>query len=127
VLAYTYTDSRYTSDPVDPTAVGERLEGVPRHNASASLSYEAPSGWRASAIVRWVSTSYGDAHPDDNLKLDAHFVVDASASYPITDNLEVYSQIQNLFDRRYVGSNGGGAPIYGTPFEIMSGFRLSLR
>jgi len=127
VLAYTYTDSRYTSDPVDPTAVGERLEGVPRHNISTSLSYEAPSGWRASAILRWVSTSWGDAHPDDNLKLDAHFVVDASASYPIADNLEAYAQIQNLFDRRYIGSNSGGAPIYGTPFEIMSGFRLSLR
>ncbi len=127
VLAYTYTDSRYTSDPVDPTADGERLEGVPRHNVSASLSYQAPSGWRASAIMRWVSASYGDAHPNDNLKLDAHFVVDASAGYPIADNLEAYTQIQNLFDRRYVGSNGGGAPIYGTPFEVMSGFRLSLR
>ncbi len=126
-LAYTYADSRYTGDPVDPTAVGERLEGVPRHNVSGSLTYRAPSGWQATTVMRWVSTSYGDAHPDDNLKLDAHFVIDASASYPITDSLEVYTQAQNLLSRRYIASNGGGAPILGTPFEIMSGFRLSLR
>jgi outer membrane receptor protein involved in Fe transport len=126
-LAYTYADSRYTADPVDPTAVGERLEGVPRHNVSNSLTYAAPSGWRASVILRWVSTAYGDAHPDDNLKQDAHFVVDASGSYPITERLEAYAQIQNLFDRRYIANNGGGAPILGTPFEVMSGFRISLR
>jgi outer membrane receptor protein involved in Fe transport len=127
VLAYTFADSHYTADPVDPTAVGERLEGVPRHNVSGSLTYAAPGGWRVSANLRWVSTSYGDAHPDDNLKLDAHFVVDASATYPITDNIDVYSQIQNLLDRKYIANNGGGAPIYGTPFEIMSGFRVTFK
>jgi outer membrane receptor protein involved in Fe transport len=126
-IAYTYADSRYTGDPVDPTAVGERLEGVPRHNVSGSLTYRAPSGWQATAVMRWVSTSYGDAHPEDNLKLDAHFVVDASASYPITDSLEIYTQAQNLLSRRYVASNSGGAPILGTPFEIMSGFRATFK
>ena len=127
VLAYTFADSRYTADPVDPTAVGERLEGVPRHNVSGGLTYVAPEGWRVSTDLRWVSTSYGDAHPDDNLKQDAHFVVDASATYPITDTIDVYSQIQNLFDRKYVANNGGGAPILGTPFEIMSGFRVTFK
>ena len=56
-ITYTYADSHYTSDPVEPTAVGERLEGVPMHNASASLTYTSPRRWAASAILRYVSKS----------------------------------------------------------------------
>jgi outer membrane receptor protein involved in Fe transport len=125
-LTYTYADSHYTADPVDPTAVGERLEGVPMHNASAALTYASPSGWRATTILRYISKSFGDAHPADGLIQDAHFVVDASGSYPLTTNLVAYVQIQNLFNRRYIASNGGGAPILGTPFEVMSGLRVTL-
>jgi outer membrane receptor protein involved in Fe transport len=127
VLGYTYADSRYTADPVDPTAIGERLEGVPRHDANASLTYVAPGGWNVAARLRWVSTSYGDPHPDDNLKQDAHFVVDASATYPLRDDLDIYAQIQNLLDRKYIANNFGGAPIYGTPFEAVGGFRATFK
>ena len=126
-LAYTYTDSHYTSDPEDPTAVGERLEGVPMHNVSGQLTYVAATDWRVSTDLRYVSKSFGDAHPADNLVQDAHFVVDLSAAYPITHNLQAYVQIQNLLDRRYIANNSGGAPILGTPFEALGGFRLSLR
>ena len=121
---YTYADSHYTANPVDPTAVGQRLEGVPMHNASASLTYDDPSGWQATTMLRYISKSYGDAHPEDGLIQNAHFVVDASASYPLTQHLQAYAQIQNLFNTRYIASNGGGAPILGTPFQVMGGLRV---
>ncbi len=124
-FGYTYTDSHYTSDPEDPTAVGERLEGVPMHNVSGQLTYVAPRGWQVSTDVRWVSQSYGDPHPEDNLVLNAHLVMDASASYPVTHYLRAYVQIQNLPNSRYIASNGGGAPILGTPFEAIGGLRVS--
>ena len=124
VWTYTYADSHYTSNPIDPTAVGERLEGVPMHNASASLTYADPSGWQATAVLRYISKSYGDAHPDDGLIQNARFVVDLSGSYDITDNIQAFAAIQNLFDKRYIASNGGGAPILGTPLRVMSGIRL---
>jgi outer membrane receptor protein involved in Fe transport len=123
-LTYTYADSHYTANPVDPTAVGERLEGVPRHNASAGLTYLSPSGWQATTILRYISDSYGDAHPEDGLVQNGHFIVDVSASYPLTKQLQAYVQIQNLFDRRYIASNGGGPPILGTPFQVWSGLRV---
>ncbi|MDR3472290.1 MAG: TonB-dependent receptor [Devosia sp.] len=126
-FAYTYTDSHYTSNPEDPTAVGERLEGVPMHNVSGHVAYQAPAGWRIATDLRWVSKSYGDAHPDDGLIQNAHFVMDVSASYPLTHSLQAYVQIQNLTDSRYIAQNGGGVPILGTPFEAMGGFRLQLR
>lgn len=123
-IAYTYADSHYTSNPVDPTAVGQRLEGVPRHHASAGLTYVAPSGWQAATQLSWVSASYGDAHPEDNLIQQAHFVVDAAAEYPLTRNLRAFVQAQNLLDRRYIANSSGGAPILGTPFEVMAGIRM---
>jgi outer membrane receptor protein involved in Fe transport len=126
-LAYTYADSRYTSDPVDPTAVGQRLEGVPLNNLSGQLSYAAPAGWHVATDLRWVSKSYGDPHPADNLIQNAHFVVDASADYPLSRHLTAYVQVQNLFDARYIASNSGGPPILGTPFEALGGARVSFR
>lgn len=126
-LNYTYADSHYTANPEDPTAVGERLEGVPMHNLVGRVAYQAPKGWRIATDLRWVSKSYGDAHPDDGLIQNAHFVMDASATYPLTHSLAAYVQIENLTGTRYIANNAGGAPILGTPFEVMSGFRLTLR
>jgi outer membrane receptor protein involved in Fe transport len=126
-FAYTYTDSHYTSNPEDPAAVGERLEGVPMHNVSGRLAYRGRGGWTVETDLRWVSKSYGDDNPADGLIQNAHFVMDASASYPLTRSLQAYVQIQNLTDTIYIASNSGGAPILGTPLEVLGGFRLSLR
>ncbi|HEX4183753.1 MAG TPA: TonB-dependent receptor, partial [Caulobacteraceae bacterium] len=126
-FGYTYTDSHYTTNPQDPTAVGERLEGVPMHNVSGRVAYQSPAGWHVASDLRWVSKSYGDPHPDDGLIQDAHFVMDVSGAYPLTRSLQAYVQIQNLTDSRYIASNGGGAPILGTPLQVLGGFRLSLQ
>ncbi len=126
IWTYTYADSHYTSSPDDPTAVGERLEGVPMHNASASLTYSDTSGWQATAVLRYISRSYGDAHPADGLIQNGHFVVDISGNFDLTENLQAYASIQNLFAAHYIASNGGGVPILGTPLEAMSGLRLKL-
>lgn len=123
---YTYADSHYTANPVDPTAVGNRLEGVPMHNASASLTYDDTSRWQATAVLRYVSKSYGDAHPEDGLIQNAHFVLDVSGSYPLSRNIQAFVQAQNLFDTRYIASNGGGAPILGTPFQVMGGLHVKV-
>jgi outer membrane receptor protein involved in Fe transport len=125
-LGYTYADSHYLANPEDPAAVGERLEGVPMHNVSGRVAYQAPAGWRVAADLHYVSKSYGDAHPEDNLIQEAHFAMDLSAAWRLRKNLEAYVQIQNLTDSRYIANNGGGAPILGAPFEVMSGFRLTL-
>jgi outer membrane receptor protein involved in Fe transport len=125
-FGYTYADSHYTSNPEDPTAVGQRLEGVPKQNVSGRLAYAAPAGWRIATDLRWVSKSYGDAHPQDNLIQNAHFVMDVSGSYPLTQRLQAYIQIQNLTDTRYIANNSGAAPILGTPREVIAGLHLRL-
>jgi outer membrane receptor protein involved in Fe transport len=125
-FASTYTDSHYTANPEDPASVGERLEGVPMYNVSLRIAYRAPRGWTVESDLRWVSKSYGDDDPADNLIQNAHFVMDASASYPLTRSLQAYVEIQNLTNTVYIANNAGGAPILGTPFEVLGGFRLKI-
>jgi len=127
VAGYTYADSHYTANPVNPVTVGQQLEGVPRNKGSLSLMYTAPSGWHAFLEGQYVSVSYGDAVPGDNLVQDAHFVLNASASVPLRSGFEIYAEAQNLLDRRYIANNGGGPPILGTPLELFAGIRLTLK
>lgn len=123
-LTYTYADSHYTADPVDPAAVGGRLEGVPLHNAGVTFTYANSSGWQATTVLRYITKSYGDPIPADGLIQQEHFVVDVSASYPINREMSAYVKIQNLLDRHYIAQNGGAAPILGTPFEAMGGLTV---
>jgi len=88
--------------------------------------YAAPGGWHTLIEGQYVSESHGDAVPGDNLIQDAHFVLNASASYLLRKDLELYLEVQNLLDRHYIGVNGGGPPILGTPFELFGGFRFTV-
>jgi outer membrane receptor protein involved in Fe transport len=125
VLGFTYADSHYTANQVDPTSVGQRFEGVPWYNASGTLTYVDPSGWRALIQLHGVSMSYGSDHASDNEVQNGYFVINASAAYPLFDKVQLFAQIQNLLDRRYIANNTGGPPILGTPFSALVGLRVT--
>jgi outer membrane receptor protein involved in Fe transport len=125
-VGYTYAGSVVTENPEDPASVGVQQAGVPRHRFSAGLDWTGPRGLRVSPRVRYVSRTNGDA--DGLLRTDPHFIVDLAASVPVVRQAEAFVQIENLFDRRYVGTNDGfSAPLYGTPFTALGGLRLHLR
>jgi outer membrane receptor protein involved in Fe transport len=122
---YTYADSTITQSVLDPASVGKQQAGIPPHKLSAGVTYEGPGGWRISPQVRWVSKSWGDN--DNTLPVDGHFVADLAASYPISRKLELYAQIENLFDTTYIADNSGfEAPRRGTPFTAFVGARFVL-
>lgn len=124
-LAYTYADSTITESQFDPASVGKQVAGVPRHRASASVTYAAESGWRITPQLRWLSKSWGDN--DNTFPVDEHVVVDLAASYPVTPKLVAFLQIENLFDRRYVADNSGfELPRIGTPFTAFAGVRWEI-
>lgn len=125
-LGYTYADSVVTQNPEDPASVGIQQAGVPRHKFSAGIDWVGPLGIRLSPRVRYVSRTNGDA--DGLLHTQPHFVVDLAATAPVTKQVEAFVQIENLFDRRYVGTNDGfSPPLYGTPFTTLAGLRVHLR
>ncbi|WP_419828246.1 TonB-dependent receptor [Sphingomonas sp.] len=125
-LAYTYADSIVTRNPEDPASVGAQQPGIPRHRASAGMDWIGPYGIRLSPRVRYLSRTNGD--PDALYRTDAHFIADLAASAPLRHGIEAFAQVENLFDRRYVGTNDGfTAPLYGKPFTAVAGFRLKLK
>ncbi len=124
-LAYTYADSIVTRNPDDPLSIGVQQAGIPRHRASASLDWIGPRGIKLSPRVRYLARTNGD--PDAIYRTDAHFIADLGASLAVRRDVEVFGQIENLFDRRYIGTNDGfTAALYGKPFTAVAGIRLKL-
>lgn len=124
-LAYTYADSIVTRNPDDPLSIGVQQAGIPRHRASASLDWIGPHGIKLSPRVRYLARTNGD--PDEIYRTDAHFIADLGASLAVRRDVEVFGQIENLFDRRYIGTNDGfTAALYGKPFTAVAGLRLKL-
>lgn len=95
---------------------GKRIPQVPRHQATAQLS------WRnVSAQLRWSAMQYDD---DRNaLPLASYFVADLFASHSVSDSLDVIAAIENLFDEEVEAS---ATPVVttGQPRAVRVGVRL---
>jgi outer membrane receptor protein involved in Fe transport len=133
-LAYTFADSTVQQNPLDPASIGLQVIDVPRNSGSATLTYAAPRGWRISVQAQyfgrtdWASSDHTDPGYPGRISADPHFIANLSGSYPITDRLSLYAQIQNLFDRRFIATSfsAPSAQAFGSPFELFAGFRLRL-
>ena len=124
-MAYTFADSVVTRNPEDPASVGVQQPGVPHHRVSAGLDWTGPFGITVSPRVRYLGRTDGD--PDAIYRTDAHFIVDLAATAPLSHGLSAFLQIENLFDRRYVGTNDGfTSPLLGKPFTATAGLRMKL-
>jgi iron complex outermembrane receptor protein len=96
---------------------GDRLPGIPRHRFKAGFDYWLTSKWKFGADL--VAASNSPLFPNEVAEepeyedvssfLGGYTRVDLHTSYDITDNIQVYGLIKNLFDRRY--------GLYGTYFE----------
>jgi outer membrane receptor protein involved in Fe transport len=124
-VAYTYTHSEIVENPVDPGSVGLQLFGVPKNKASAMVAYAGPSGFRAAMRVRYQQEHAGD--PGHTLLEPSYTVWDLSVAYRLSKHLEIFGNIENLFNLTYVASNNGfGPPQLGTPFSPFAGLRMRL-
>jgi vitamin B12 transporter len=86
---YTYTDAH--NDTTDT-----RLIRRPRHAADAALAYDDGGPLRGQ-----VSATYNGGYPDFSGLVDSWIRVDAAASYAVTDTVEVYGRLENIFDVDY--------------------------
>lgn len=132
-LGYTFADSIVEANPADPASIGKQVVDAPRHTLAAGVSYGDTDGWRLATQARYVSRTDW-ASPDHTypgypgkLAADSSFILDLTGSYPISRNVEIYLQIQNLLDRRYVTTSysAPSAQVIGTPFTAFSGIRAS--
>lgn len=97
-LAYTYND---TEDPD-----GGRLVRRPLNKATLGANYNFAGSGMVSADVQWVGErdsipSAADKYGNSVSTLDSYLVVNLAAKYDISDTLQIYGRIDNLFDEKY--------------------------
>jgi len=104
VASYTYTKAEITKSTRGDE--GNRPANVPRHMASAWLSYTfhdtVLNGLMLGGGARYTGVLYGDNA--NTYHIDNYTLFDAGVSYPINKNVTVSLNAQNLLDEKYVAT-----------------------
>ncbi|WP_340264607.1 TonB-dependent receptor plug domain-containing protein [Sphingobium mellinum] len=105
--AYSYIDARNRD-------TGARLPRRPTNAVSVSADYRWSFGLSTGATITMVSDSFNNATLTQ--RLDGYAVLGIRASFPITENLEIYGRVDNLTDEEYAtvyGYNTYGRSAFG--------------
>jgi vitamin B12 transporter len=108
--SYTELDARNASRGT--SNFGRKLPRRANESAAAQLSYQWRIPLTTTLAAQYVGRTFDDAA--NRFVLDEYVLVDLRAAYEVSDSLEIYARVENLFDedyqtaRRY-GSLGRGA------------------
>ncbi|MCC8942537.1 TonB-dependent receptor [Bradyrhizobium sp. Arg68] len=118
---YTFVDATFQSantlpSPNNPNAItdpatdsqfinvkpGDHIPGIPAHRFKAGVEYQATDAWKIGADVNVVGSQWliGD-DTNQSPKVPAYVVVNLHTSYKITENVEVFGLINNVFNQHY--------------------------
>lgn len=100
-LSYTYLDARNE-------LTGARLARRPENNLYVSLDKTWGIGLRLGADLQVGGGRYDDIA--NTRFVDGHVVVGLRGSYPVTETIEVYGRVENIFDEHYEVVRTYGTP-----------------
>jgi vitamin B12 transporter len=110
-VAYTYTDT-------ENDTTGESLLRRPRNKNSLTAVYTPTERIRAQLQWRLYSSRFDsdfNAFPPERVTLGGYGILDLAVSYKVMDRVELFSRIDNLFDKEYqevLGFGTMGAAAY---------------
>lgn len=133
-LSYTLTLTEFletfqSQDPIfGEVEAGDELPYVPRHQGRASIGAEigAVSGYLAGTYVGRMREQSGSGPLDLTLATDAQLTLDAALNYRVLPWLELYGQIRNLTDARYIASRRPYGARPNPPRWVQLGARFEL-
>lgn len=85
---------------------GNELSRLPEHSGDVTVSLDPEGPFSGNILVR----HNGDEANTDGTTLDGWTRVDLTGSYELTDRIELYGRIENLFDEHYQQILGYGTP-----------------
>ncbi|MGD8204702.1 TonB-dependent receptor PqqU [Pantoea sp. FN0305] len=107
-LSWTLLDATYrdnSSSAKNPVTRGNRLPGIARNMAWAALEYAPETGWYGGAELRYMGEI--QANDSNSEQAPAYAVTALNGGYKYRAGnwvLDLFGRVDNLFDRRYVGS-----------------------
>ncbi|HEY6620475.1 MAG TPA: TonB-dependent receptor [Steroidobacteraceae bacterium] len=118
----TFRNALILSSPFNPFAdanghifvvPGDHLAGIPDYRFKAGAEYQITDPWKFGADLNVIGSQYliGD-ESNQSPKVPAYGVVNLHSSYKVSDHLELFGLVKNLFDRHYY--------VYGTFFDVTS-------
>ncbi|HRJ61102.1 MAG TPA: TonB-dependent receptor [Azospirillaceae bacterium] len=125
---YTFSDFRFDGDQ---TFGDNRMAGVPQHIGRLEATYRHPSSLMLGVGAQFVSDMWADFA--NTKKADGYVLLNAMASYDVTEKLRVFVEGRNLTDEKYVAFvspqanvRGADSRIYspGAPASVFVGFDL---
>jgi len=91
--------TQYSYVDAENRASGLALARRPKHSASALIDYRWLFGLETGATIVHVGDSFDNAA--NTRALDGYVLVDLRASFPVTESIELYGRVENLFDEAY--------------------------
>jgi iron complex outermembrane recepter protein len=123
--SYSYVDATYQfngllNSPFNPFAdangnivvkPGDNIPGIPRNQAKFGLDYAFTPKFKLGGDVLIVGSQYfvGD-DSNQNPQLPLYWVANLHASYQLTDHVQIFALVNNLFNNHYA--------TYGTYFDV---------
>ncbi len=123
---------------------GKRIPGIPMNQAKFGVDFMPSPQWKLGADAVVVGSRYfvGD-DANQNARLSGYWLVNLHASYQVTQDVQIFGLVNNLFDRRYalfgsffnpLATANAGLPIVltdrrtevlGQPLSIYGGIRIT--
>src|SRR5450631_4508679 len=93
---------------------GDRLPGLPKSRLKAGADYSITANWSAGASIVMVGDQiYHGDESNQNAPLPGYAVVSLRSTYRLDGRLEIFGNVQNLFDKRYASY-----ALYGDPTGV---------
>jgi iron complex outermembrane receptor protein len=108
---------------------GDELPGVPEHRLKVGADYRVNDAWTIGGTLNYVSEQYyANDEANQSPELRGHVVVNLHSTYRVTENLEIFGELDNAFDAQYATSATFGDPTgIGAPGVPTNGKRIDPR
>lgn len=99
-----YANYTYTRIKADNDQYGVNSVRRPKHTANVGLHYQIDAKWASRINLAYV----GNRLDSGSVKMPSYTLVNVGTDYQLTPNLNVYLNLNNLFDKRYEHVAGYG-------------------
>ncbi len=101
-LVYSYTDTKNRT-PGDINE-GNEFARRPKHMATGSIDWTSGFGLSLGADIRIVGKAWDNAA--NTVRLKSHALGDVRASFAVSENVELFGRVENVWNERYVIASG---------------------